>query len=114
MKNTVYKMTAAIIFVMFVIPFITVKVVRSDAGMAVCFILFYAVDPLLSAVIGWLSANDFKNRWFMPIVNAAAFLISTWILFEMGEIAFVIYSLMYLGVGYAFAFISFALRKLNP
>ena len=107
-------MTAVIIAVMFVIPFITVKVVRSDAGMAVCFILFYAVDPILSAAVGWLSGKNIKKLWFMPIVNAAAFLISTWILFEMGEIAFVIYSGMYLAVGAVFMLISQALKKLYP
>jgi hypothetical protein len=81
---------------MFILPLLTVLFVRSDAGMAVCFILFFAVNPIHSVFVGINSGKNISKLWIMPIITAIIFLISSWILFEFKEIAFVIYSGIYL------------------
>jgi len=85
-----------IIAIMFMLPFIGVKIVPADAGMAFCFILFYAVNPVFSIVLGILSGGNLKRMWFNPIISSIIFLLSVWALFDIRETAFIIYSLAYL------------------
>lgn len=84
---------------MFLLPWLTVTFAGS-AGMAICFILFFAVNPIFSVFIGCTSGKEMKSAWYVPFINAAAFLLSAWILFDMGETAFVWYALFYLILGY--------------
>ncbi len=39
---------------MLALPWLAVTFVKGDAGMAVCFLLFFAIDPLYSVAIGAL------------------------------------------------------------
>ena len=83
---------------MFGVPLLAV-LFAGDAGMAVCFILFFAVDPLFALWIGWFAGKAAKRRWFLPPTCAAMFLLGCWALFDMGETAFVLYALVYLVMG---------------
>ncbi len=38
--------------IMLVLPWLAISFVKGDAGMAVCFILFFAINPLYSVMIG--------------------------------------------------------------
>ena len=82
--------------VMFLLPFAVAKLSPEDAGMALCFILFYLVNPVLSIGVGVLSGFEIKKAWYMPIVVALTFLLSSWIIFDFGELDFVLYSIIYL------------------
>ena len=99
------------ILVMFILPLLTILFVKSDAGMAVCFILFFAVNPVHSVFIGINSGKNITKLWIMPIVTSIIFLISSWILFEFKEIAFVIYSVIYLLLSLFSMFISYIVEK---
>ena len=69
------------------------------AGMAVCFLLFFAADPLFCAVAGAFAGQDIRRLWAVPLVGPAAFLAGTWIFFEPGEPAFLVYGGCYLLIG---------------
>ncbi len=99
-----------IVVVMFFIPLIVVKFAGS-AGMVVCFVMFFAINPLLSVFIGISSGKDIRKRWYLPLVNSLVFLISAWTIFDMGEIAFVWYSLVYLLIGYIVMIITTLIYK---
>ena len=43
---------AASVFLMIVMPWIAVTFVNGDAGMAVCLLLFFAVNPVFSVLLG--------------------------------------------------------------
>ncbi len=88
-------------FVMLALPALAVRFISGDAGMAVCFILFFAVDPLTAAASGVFAGRDVRKRWFQPLLTAALFLAGTWLLFDPGETAFLLYAGIYLAIGCA-------------
>lgn len=63
----------SILIVMLIIPLITVNTVKSDAGMVVTILLFFAVNPTLSVFVGILAGNDIRHFWFAPILVALLF-----------------------------------------
>ena len=95
---------------MFGCPWLAVEFAGS-AGMAVCFILFFAVNPLFSMVCGVFAGKDIKRLWPLPIITAGLFLIGTWLFFEMGETAFLLYCGCYLMIGIVAMLISAFVNK---
>lgn len=79
-------------------PWLAVEFAGS-AGMAICFILFFAVNPLFSVVCGAFAGKNIKQLWVLPIITAGLFLAGSWLFFEMGEIAFLVYCGCYLIIG---------------
>lgn len=85
--------------VMLGLPWLAVTFVPADAGMAVCFLLFFAVNPVYAAVVGVTAGKDVKAAWFQPILTSLLFLAGVWLIFEMGESAFLLYAAAYLLLG---------------
>lgn len=88
------------IFLMIGCPWLAVTF-ASSVGMAVCFLLFFAVNPLFSAICGVFAGRNIKQLWILPIVIAGLFLAGVWLFFEMGETAFLLYGGCYLIIGVA-------------
>ena len=101
MKQNIVLWLVASAVVMLAFPWLAVTFVNGDAGMAVCFLLFFAVNPLYSVLIGAFSGKDIRRLWSLPVISAALFLIGTWIFFDMGETAFILYAAVYLALGIA-------------
>lgn len=91
-------------------PWLTVTFAGS-AGMAICFILFYAINPLFSVICGVFAGRNMRKFWVLPIIVAVLFLAGTWIFFDMGETAFVLYCACYLAIGLVAMLISSYLSK---
>ena len=111
MKKNIILWLAASAVVMLAFPWLAVTFVKGDAGMAVCFLLFFALNPLYSVIFGVFAGKDMKHLWSLPIVSAALFLIGTWIFFDMGEMAFILYAVVYLVLGIVAMLISMIIRK---
>ena len=79
-------------------PWLAVEFAGS-AGMAVCFILFFAVNPLFSVVCGAFAGKNIRQLWALPMITAGSFLAGVWLFFEMGEPAFLLYCGCYLMIG---------------
>ena len=58
------------IVVMILLPWAAVTFVQGDARMAACFLLFFAVNPLYSVVIGILAGRNLKEMWSLPVISA--------------------------------------------
>ena len=102
----------ALVMTMVGLPWATVTFASHDAGMAICFLLFFGLDPLCSLCVGMVAGLQMKQRWFLPVVNSALFLLGTWLQFEPGEPAFVRYAAVYLIIGlFAMAGTAFVTRK---
>ena len=97
------------IFIMIVCPWLTVEFAGS-AGMAICFALFFAVNPLFSAVSGAFAGKHIRKFWMLPAVTAGLFLAGAWLFFEIGEPAFLLYCGGYQIIG-AIAMLISAKRK---
>ena len=86
--------------IMILLPFLVVTFVKGDNGMAICFALFYAINPIFSIYIGYKA-----DKWIYPFINSLLFLLGTWIFFDISEIAFVYYAIVYLLLGLITMFI---------
>ncbi len=111
MKENIILWLAASAVVMLAFPWLAVTFVKGDAGMAVFFLLFFAVNPLYSVLIGAFAGKDIRHLWSLPIISAALFLMGTWIFFDMGETAFILYAAVYLALGIVAMLISTLIRK---
>lgn len=97
--------------VMLVLPWLAVSFVKGDNGMAVCFILFYLGNPIYSIIAGAYAGKDRKELWIVPVINAVLFLAGAWIIFDINEMVFVLYALIYLLLGIAAMFVSGLKKK---
>ncbi|MEY8337649.1 hypothetical protein AALB16_06400 [Lachnospiraceae bacterium 62-35] len=97
-RNFILWLTISAV-IMLVLPWLAVAFVNSDGGMAVCLILFFAVDPIYFIIIGIFAGKDVKRLWSLPIISAILFLLGTWIFFDMGESAFITYAGIYFVLG---------------
>ena len=111
MKKDFTLWVAVSTVVMLALPWLVVTFVKDDAGMAVCFLLFFAVNPLYSVIIGIFTGKNIQYLWSLPVVSAVLFLIGTWIFFDMGETAFILYTAVYLALGIVAMLISMFIRK---
>lgn len=98
-RNAVCALIAALVALL--LPWFAVTLVRGDGGMAVCFLLFFAVNPVTAILLGVFSGRNIRGAWFQPLLFAALFLLGTWVFFTMAEMAFVRYAVIYLLLGYA-------------
>ena len=97
MKKFVFW-TAMAVILMIGCPWLTVSF-AGESGMAVCFILFFAINPVFSAICGVFAGRNVKLLWPLPIITAALFWAGAWIFFEMGEPDFLLYGGGYLLIG---------------
>lgn len=92
--------------VMILLPWAAVTYVKSNAGMAVTLLLFFVIDPVYFIAVGVFAGRNMKELWSLPAIAAILFLLGTWLFFEMGESAFVIYAGVYLAIGMVSMFVS--------
>lgn len=82
-------------------------------GMAICFILFFAVNPVFFAALGLFCTSAFKTRWYLPILSAAVYVLSMLILFDPRETAWFIYAGLYLFVSLAVGLTAAVVKKIK-
>jgi hypothetical protein len=98
MKKNLWGIAVSAVVMLF-LPWLTVTFVKSNAAMAVCMMLFFAVNPLYSVALGILAGKRCKELWLQPIFAALLFLAGAWLFFDMGETAFLLYAGVYLALG---------------
>lgn len=92
--------------VMLILPFAVARLASECSGMALCMMLFFIVNPLYSAIIGYQSGKDVHKMWTLPLVSSISFLTGTWLFFDIREPWFLVYAGIYLIVGYSAMIIS--------
>jgi len=112
-SSKIFFILVTTVIIMIILPWLVINFVNGDAGMAVCFLLFYAIYPLYSTIIGMIAGRNIKKLWPMPIFVALLFLIGTWCFFEFREIAFLIYAGIYLLIGIIVMLLSVVVQKKN-
>lgn len=104
---------AVSIAVMFALPFAVARLASECSGMALCMILFFIVNPIYSAILGFRCGRNIRQMWNLPLVSSIAFLAGTWLFFDIKEVWFIIYALVYLIIGLTAMGISNYLQKRN-
>ena len=79
----------------FCIPLLAV-LFASTAGMAICILSFYIINPVVSVGIGVFAGFDMKKRWYACLLTGVTFVITAWLLFTVSEPLFIIYSVIYI------------------
>ncbi len=98
--------------VMLVFPWLTYTFIKGMTGMFVCFVLFFVIDPLFSIICGVFASRNPKKLWACPLITGILFILGCWLVFEMGEGAFVVYGIGYCAIGAATMGISVLFSKL--
>ena len=104
-KRTLMIWLAVSILVMFILPFAIARLASECSGMALCMILFFIVNPIYSAILGYGCGKDIRRMWNLPLVSAIAFLAGTWLFFDIKEVWFLIYAAIYLTLGWIAMFV---------
>lgn len=102
---------AASAVLMVLLPWLTVTLVRGDAGMAVCFLLFFAVNPIAAVAVGIFSGRSLRTAWFQPAALSVLFLVGVWLNFGMGEPVFLLYAAAYFLLGSLTMLLTWWLRR---
>ena len=108
-RNIIPLLIAALVALL--LPWLAVTFVKGDGGMAVCFLLFFAVNPITAILLGIFSGGNIRAAWFCPLLFAALFLLGAWVIFAMAETAFVLYAVLYLLLGCAAMLLTWGAAK---
>lgn len=92
-KYLLWLAISAVIMILF--PLAAVYLVKGDAGMAACYFLFFALNPLYFVIMGIGASYHMKQMWSLPLVTAVLFVASSWVIFTFGDVAFLLYALLY-------------------
>ncbi len=98
MKKQIVLWSVVSVLVMLGLPFLAVSF-AGDAGMMICFILFFALNPMYSVIIGAVAGKAVKELWILPVISSVLFILGVWIFFTMSEVIFLVYALVYLALG---------------
>lgn len=90
----------AVLLVMIGLPWAAVTFAPGDDGMAICFVLFFGVNSMCSLYVGIFAGLQVKQRWFLPLVNAGAFLLGAWMVFDWGNPDFYGYAIAYIAIAF--------------
>lgn len=113
MKKKLIRWLIGSVAVMLLLPWGAVTFAKSDAGMAVTLLLFFTINPIYAITSGFFAGKNIKEMWSLPLISATLFLLGTWIFFDPGEGAFVIYAGAYWLISMVSMFLSsrFSARK---
>ena len=98
MKTPAAVWTLASVVLFFVLPWLIVTVVHSDAAMAACLLLFFAIDPVFAIAAGMFAGKRPRELWFLPLLIPVLFLLGSWVCFDFGQPDFITYALFYLAL----------------
>ena len=98
-KKKILIFLAALIVCMLLIPVSVINIAPEDAGMALCFLLFFALNPLFVIAFGIVAGTELRKLWWFPIAASAVFPLFFWI--AVGGVVWElwIYSVLYFCVG---------------
>ncbi len=110
MKKQLVLWSAVSVFVMIGLPFLAVMF-AGDAGMMICFMLFFAVNPIYSGIVGAVAGKAIKELWILPIISSVLFIVGVWVFFTMSEVIFIVYAFVYLVIAVIAMFVSNLINK---
>ena len=113
LKKAIMIWLAVTIIVMFALPFAVARLASECSGMALCMMLFFIVNPIYSAILGYRCGKYIKKMWNLPLVSAVAFLAGTWIFFDIHELWFIVYAIAYLAISWTSMAISKYINRSN-
>ena len=90
---------------MVIVPVFTVLFLLGNDAMGVMLIFTFALNPIVSVIIGILSGIGGKIQWYLPVINSVIYLIAA-IAIMTFDITFVIAAVIYLALAFVAALIA--------
>ena len=90
------------IAVLFLLPFICVKVAEPQEFMGIMILLFFVVNPITAAVVNSMTGKNIRKLWWMPALFAIVFLLSYWLVLGEIIIDLTFYAVIYFIIGLIF------------
>lgn len=90
--KTIISSIVTMILVLFLPLFLAVQFASASAGMAVCLLLFYVVNPVFSVVLGIYSGLNIKKLCYMPSFFSFLYILSVYIVLDTKDSAFLFYA----------------------
>lgn len=85
-------------------PVLTTFFVGGNDGLGVIFLLFTILYPIVAIVVGILSGNK-KLQWYIPLINAAIFLV-VYTIFMTFDVILLVAAIVYAIIGLVAAYIT--------
>lgn len=99
-RRIIMMWLVATVAVRFALPFAVARLASECSGMALCMLLFFIVNPIYSAILGYRCGSNVRQMWNLPLGSSIAFLAGTWLFFDIREVWFIIYATVYLIIGW--------------
>lgn len=109
MKKRIIASVLLSLITMFLLPLVSLKFIGGNDALGILLIYLLAVGPIVSVVIGVLSGFSNKILWYLPVINAAIFLISLVVIVGFA-VEYIIFALIYLALGIIATFITKAIK----
>lgn len=109
MKKNIIISAVLSLITFIAIPLAVVFLIGGMDALGIILLLFFTLNPIVSIVIGILSADE-KVHWCLPVINAAIFLIAESVLIGF-EISILIAAIIYAGFGLAAAYITAVIKN---
>lgn len=97
--------------VMLLLPLLFCSFLPPKAGMAGMLLLYLLIEPLVTLFIGTFAGREMKKNWYLPPAAAVLSVLGSWLIFEMGEPAFLLYAGGCLVLGVIAMLVTFVLRN---
>ena len=101
-KKKIFIILTIMLCVLFILPFILINISKSHEFMGITMMLFFVVNPLITAFINSMIGKDIKRMWWMPILFCIVFLLSYWLVLEEIILDLVFYAVIYIIIGIIF------------
>ncbi len=100
LKNKIIISISTIVIFMLAIPFMATNIESAEIGLGIFSILIIVINPIISIIIGILIGDNYKEIWYIPIIEVLMFLLFFFILFQDVETTYLVFAIIYLTLSY--------------
>lgn len=99
LNNKIFISFLIVIVTMLIFPLLIFTFMKSLNGLFWFLLLFFAINPIISIIIGVLSGTEIRKLWFVPLIVSIIFPPLYWIVLQDIILQLYIHSLGYLIIG---------------
>lgn len=88
------------LIVMLLCPYAIAQINSENLCTLLCIILFFIINTLYSGIMGYQCGKNMRLLWSLPLLSSVLFLTGAWLFFRFKGFWIIIYSGIYLTIGY--------------
>ena len=99
MAKRILAVISIMLAVLLIAPLAVLNFANPMDGMGLMFLLFFAINPVASIIVGILSGRAVKKMWWTPLLFSAMFLLCCWLALQEVVWDLLVYAVIYLLLG---------------